>query len=105
MDGWTILIVIAGIVVLGLHIGISISIANAAHAKGHGGAGFFWLCLLFPPFGHLLVAALPDYTTQNMIKQLQADIHIIKDELLKEQTPVSIPEKHDDEYDDSLPTL
>ena len=83
MGGWIILVyVVAGIVGLGLHIGLSIAIADAAHAKGHGGAGLFWLCFLFPPFGQLLVASLPDLSMQNTIKQLQADLHMIKDEIV-----------------------
>lgn len=47
-------------VVLCIDIFCAKSFAEAARDKGYTDRKYFWLCLLLPPVGYLLVIALPD---------------------------------------------
>lgn len=47
-------------VVLGIDIFCAKSFEEAAVDKGYTDRKYFWLCLLLPPVGYLLVIALPD---------------------------------------------
>lgn len=55
--GFTFLIYLALFAILAL---IAKCFYEVAEEKGFPKKKYFWLCLLLPPFGYLLVIALPD---------------------------------------------
>ncbi len=81
--------VIALVVAIVLHIYVSSVAAGIAHDKGYEEGKWFHICFWFSVFGFIIVAAMPDLKTRELLRQIAEGRGKAASETDKQQSDVT----------------